>query len=268
MDEDSWYFLDYLNQVQGPYSRGMLEARLQDLEAPAPVTGPGMVTWCSADLVQGFAHLYPQVPDEKDEARAGRFADRYVTSRSLDEMIGLCKGILADGTVVEREAALLEQWCAANSVLVTQWPASVLSRRLRQIFADGRVDEDERADLRDLLQQIVGGPPEASLADRYAIALPLDTPPPTILISGSSFCFTGKFIYGTRKLCMSAVSVRGGYAAKDVTSAVQFLVVGTLATEAWIHGTFGRKIEAAIALRDNGFPIKIVSEEHWTKQLH
>jgi hypothetical protein len=264
--EDVWYYLDHINQVQGPYSKGVLGSILEE-SGDYPVLRPGMTTWSQASLLPEFAHLAPETMDDKDDARAGRFARGFIMTRSLDEMLGVCKGVLADGSVVELEAIALEEWCRANPEVSAEWPANVLAGRLRTIFEDGIVGDEERAELQKLLELIVGGPPEAAVAQRLATKLPLDNPAPSVRIRGSSFCFTGKFIYGTRKVCENAVAVRGGLPKKSVYSDTDFLIVGTMATEAWVHGIFGRKIEEAITRRAAGSGIRIVSEEHWTRFL-
>jgi hypothetical protein len=40
-------------------------------------------------------------------------------------------------------------------------------------------------------------------------------------------------------------------------------VIGEYATDAWQNSSFGRKIEKAVAMREAGSPISIVSEAHW-----
>ncbi len=260
---DDWYYLDYLNQVQGPVSKGMLETLLRDL-GDMPICCEGMVTWASARSLAEFGS--PDDVDPEDAAREGRFAQGYIKSRNVDELLGICKGLIADGVVVELEAIALDEWCRANPAIASEWPATVLADRLRAVFADGMVTDEERSELRDLLERIVGGPPEAALAKNLAIRLPIDDPPPHVLIPKSAFCFTGKFLYGTRARCMEAVAVRGGIPVKTVWRA-DYLVVGTVATQAWIHGAYGRKIEEAVDRRANGDVIRIIPEEHWVQFL-
>jgi hypothetical protein len=71
--------------------------------------------------------------------------------RALSQMIGVCEGLLIDGVLTEREAVYLRDWIAANRDVVETWPGSVLSARLERIFADGRVDAEEQAELAQLL---------------------------------------------------------------------------------------------------------------------
>ncbi len=48
-----------------------------------------------------------------------------------------------------------------------------------------------------------------------------------------------------------------------ITRETDYLVIGTLASEAWVHTTHGRKIEAAVEMKAEGHRIIIVAEEHW-----
>jgi NAD-dependent DNA ligase len=96
---------------------------------------------------------------------------------------------------------------------------------------------------------------------------PYDLPQPEIVIAKRSFCFTGKFEYGSRENCENSVKERGGIIIKTVSSNLDYLVVGTQGSPNWKRGKYGRKIESAILLRrEHGNPA-IVSEEHWIKYL-
>jgi hypothetical protein len=55
--------------------------------------------------------------------------------------------------------------------------------------------------------------------------------------------------------------------ADSVTSKTDVLVVGMIASPDWIQSTHGRKIEAAISMKQGGHPIVIVPEEHWLEAL-
>ncbi len=98
---------------------------------------------------------------------------------------------------------------------------------------------------------------------------PFDDPAPQIEFEGRSFMFTGKFSFGSRNACQSAVTNRGGIAPsqKSVTREIDYLVIGTEGSNSWKRGSYGNKIEAAVlARREHGTPA-IVSEEHWASQI-
>ena len=50
-----------------------------------------------------------------------------------------------------------------------------------------------------------------------------------------------------------------------MSRAVNYLVIGTLASRDWRFSSHGRKIEKAVKLRGQGVPIRIISERVWLK---
>jgi hypothetical protein len=107
-----------------------------------------------------------------------RFNRAHRAERDLSEMLGLIKGVLADGVVTEGEAKLLKDWARHHPDATEVWPVDILKTRLDKIFADGRVDDAEREDLAELLQSIVGGTAGIITGQDAATTLPIDRPPP------------------------------------------------------------------------------------------
>ena len=72
-------------------------------------------------------------------------------------MVGLVRGVIADGKVTEDEAQRLSEWTRANPEVAPRDPANLLSRRLERIFLDGKVDGRERmivdGEVPDILQE-------------------------------------------------------------------------------------------------------------------
>jgi len=98
---------------------------------------------------------------------------------------------------------------------------------------------------------------------------PFDCPQPLIEFMAKVFVFTGKFDFGSRKDCQSAVIEHGGEApsTKSVSSATDYLVIGAQGSPKWRKGSYGNKIQAAIlARREQGSPA-IISEPHWVGSL-
>ena len=72
--------------------------------------------------------------------------------------------------------------------------------RLNQFFADGRIDETERVELKELLASLIGGMASVVLVFEGATTLPLDEPRPMLTWSPMDvYLFTGKFAYGPRR---------------------------------------------------------------------
>jgi NAD-dependent DNA ligase len=196
-----------------------------------------------------------------------RFNRARRAERDLSEMLGLAKGVLADGVVTEAEAELLRNWALHHSDATEQWPVNILKERLDRIFADGCVTEPERQDLSALLAAIVGGTAGVIVGDDAATELPLDRPPPTLVWQGSVFVFTGKFAFGPRRECERHVIDLGASCDETVTRRTTYLVIGTFGSRDWVHTPFGRKIEKAVQYRASGIRLAIVGEEHWAAAL-
>ena len=185
----------------------------------------------------------------------------------IQELLGFCEGTLADGKVVEEEAAKLKQWLEQNAEIAGQWPADVLIRRLNNIFSDGVITNEELEDLRSLLKSIAPSSTESS-GSPVPTALPLDNPAPEIKYPGCRFCLTGVFLSGTREDCEALIIRRGAECQSNPTKQTDYLVIGTLANPNWAFSKFGRKIQKVMQARDAGkVKTRIISEEHWAKTV-
>ena len=188
-----------------------------------------------------------------------------ITSRQVDELIGLARGVAADGDLNFAEVEFLQKWLAAN-VAVSQQPLiRTLYQRINEVLSDGALDSEEKILLLDTLNSFSSRDFEMGEVLKSS-TLPLCEPAPALSFTGVNYCFTGTFIYGQRKACEGAVAARGGLAG-GLNRKTEVLVIGAYATESWKHSAFGNKILQASAWRDEGRPIAIVSEQHWTNHL-
>lgn len=185
--------------------------------------------------------------------------------RAINELMGFLKAILIDGRVDESEVEALAKWLLKNRELQQVWPVNVITERVAHVLRDGIADEQERAELMDLFEELIGPEPDRFINSRAATRLPLTDPQPPVQLAGSTFVLTGKFLYGTRKACEREITVRGGACEPRVTARTNYLVIGVIGSEDWVYSTHGRKIEQAVALASQGRPIAIISEEHWER---
>jgi len=193
-----------------------------------------------------------------------RFNRKSIDDRQIDTLIGLSKGVLADGKVDQTEAEFLQSWLAQSRQATNNPIIWNLLERVDAMLADRVLDQDESAELMSLLHRISGESSELGELAKTS-KLPVNQPMPTVSFDSNSFLFTGTCAFGTRKQCQEAVESLGGLNAKGVTKTLNFLVLGTYVTDSWAHESFGRKIEKAIEYRENGVPLAIVTEEHWAR---
>src|SRR5205085_6934580 len=102
-------------------------------------------------------------------ARAARFARRRrflrvggghqtreaeVNDRDLaTQLLGVCKGILCDGIVSKDEVKGFAHWLQQHPAAAAGYPGAVLTARLTRILSDGRIDDEEREELHQLMRE-------------------------------------------------------------------------------------------------------------------
>jgi NAD-dependent DNA ligase len=200
-----------------------------------------------------------------NEPQLNQLNNDRLQSRQVDELIGIARGLTADGSINPAEVEFLEKWLVCNLDISHQPLIATLYERVREILADGAADPDECADLFAALTRFSANDAELGEVAK-ATTLPLCDPAPTLEFHGKLYCFSGTFLFGQRKHCEEAVTVRGATAG-SLGKKTDVLVIGSYATESWKHSSFGNKILKAAGMRASGLPIKIVSEEHWVKHL-
>ena len=204
--------------------------------------------------------------DEHGQPRNVLLRARQNVDRSIDELIGVCKGVVADGLVNQEEAAYLCSWLQANEHVRNTWPANVLRARIAEYLEDGYLDPDEKNELFEMLSKIAAKR-ESEAEVNFSTSLPFDSPLPNIVFHGWGYCLTGKFRTGKRQHCEQFIESLGGVVISMPRQSGCVLVVGDIGSRDWIHSTHGRKIEAAVSLRSEGFPVSIVPEYHWFDSL-
>lgn len=186
---------------------------------------------------------------------------------ALSTLRGLCEGILPDGVVNTAETEAFRSWVQHAAKMHPVWPLTDIMARLERMFADGVCDEEERAELKAVMESLCGRGEERD-AGEAATALPLDVPPPRVVFPGREFVMTGNFAYGSRAKVMDAIIAAGGM-PRDAAPrhATNYLIVGAMANGEWKHAAYGRKIQTAMELKSRGAQIAVISEAHWRDAL-
>jgi hypothetical protein len=258
-----WYVLDVLRQAHGPYTSDDVKALLRRGKHFF-VTSATYQNWVPVDFVPEFTFA-PQLAGVDDALAKAPAAPE--VEQAMIELIGVCKGVIADSRVTPEEAVFLRDWLKENAHLGCVWPVNVLTRRLEAIFADGQVDACEQAELLRMLTRITAARPMPFIARREAVPLPLTLPEPPVSISQRAFCLAGGFIYGSRQRCEEEIANRGGRVVAEPSAPADFLVIGTLSNADWQKSPEAGKIQRALDLRTQGFQVSIVSEEYWVSSL-
>ena len=214
-------------------------------------------------LVRGLIDSRPdaEIPLSRSGAPTNNLDDYQISA-----LLGLCRGLVADGKIDQSEADALHTWLIAHEATVENPVILEFRKKLKPLMKRKIADGKSSEQLLKLLSGLVGGKTEVGEC-LGATALWLDDPPPEVVFEGRKFCLTGKFSYGRRGRCEDEVRSRGGICQSSPGKTTDYLVIGSYAEGAWIQSAYGRKIEKAVALRADGLPIRITSERHWLASM-
>lgn len=204
--------------------------------------------------------------DDQGQPKAAFNIDA-MKDRHIDELIGICRGITIDDDISQNEADFLMKWLNDHRQFVDQYPFNILYKRLSEMLEDGILDKEEERELIEIIYSLTGETKNDVSVPNKSTSLPLTIPEPKVIIEGSGFVFTGVFTIGTRKKCEEIVTDLGGEMHKSVKKATDYLVIGDIGSEHWVHSTHGRKIEKAIAYQEKGVDVKIISEHTWIQYI-
>lgn len=183
----------------------------------------------------------------------------------LQELQGICHGILADGHINDTEVHVLKKWVDNNQHLSTFYPYDELYSLLSNVLEDGKVDERERTILKAHFNEFV------SLNDKQLVGrvthetqnVPIKgicAIDPEIDFDGKQFCFTGVSHNATRREIAQTIDDLGGKFINTISGKTDYLIVGGEGSDAWTFACYGRKVEKAIKLRKQGGNVVIVHE--------
>lgn len=91
--------------------------------------------------------------------------------------------------------------------------------------------------------------------------------PSAILFPERTFCFTGKLADFKRSQAAEAVRARRGLSVDVVNASLDYLVIGSIPSTGWKHGSYGTKIEKALELTSSGSRPALVPEDVFVRAL-
>jgi NAD-dependent DNA ligase len=173
-------------------------------------------------------------------------------------------GIIADWTITEKELGGLSQWLSDHDHLKTCWPYDEIDSIVTAVMSDKKIDDKEQKELRQVFSEFV------QICDDRTITNPplsegqtisgLCAVCPEIKFKNSVFCFTGAFSRYRREELKDLVIKFGGRFSNSLTKSVNYLIIGAEGNPCWAYACYGRKVEAAVALRKEGHKLQLVHE--------
>lgn len=271
-----------LRELEGLLKGIALDGKIQPVEVLA------LRQWCSSGgrdpTRPPFSEVIAKVEaaiadgqlDEEERADLLWMCERATSPNSyydlagadMERLSGLLAGVGADRRVTEEELAGIREWLGTVQYLKGTWPYDETEAALTRILADGRIDEDEQRFLVAFTRSFLDATPARRAgtdlgADflRYG-ACAVD---PSITFRGRKFCVTGVGPPAGRSKMARAIAQLGGVPVLQVGPDLDYLVVAAERDVAWAFSCFGRKVEEAIALRQEGRPVTIVHEDDFWK---
>lgn len=190
-----------------------------------------------------------------------------IDRKIIQSLIGICSGLIADAELNDTEIKFLRAWLLEHNSAISKWPGNIIHHRLNQIFKDNVITETERKSLINTLESICGNDfIETGDALIKTTAEPIDDDP-SIFFRDMVYCFTGEFLFGSRANCERAVLNLGAMTIDTVNQKINYLVIGSKTSKHWANTSYGRKIEKAMKLNNEGFDITIISEVQWVNAM-
>ena len=190
------------------------------------------------------------------------YNSKRIEDKNIDELIGICKGVLSDNEFNEDEKRFL-----LDSIKKNKLANHTLVKDLYSALTN---QENSLDDLKNLLISFTGGEVPSGDIKSMSTTSPIEINLLSVEFKDKIFCLTGTFssAFSNRKAIEDIIEDKGGKAKKTVTYDLDYLVIGEFGNDDWKHSTSGNKIEKAIDYRDKEHSkLKIISEEQLLKYL-
>lgn len=189
------------------------------------------------------------------------YDENRVLARDVDVFMGMARMLSMKPMLDEVDVRSLATWLGQHRRIMDQ----PMVRPIADNITSGLLLPERRNALHHQLRAFSGDIDGDGVAEGPT-SIAYTDPAPDITFADRRFCFTGTFDWGGRWECEEAVEDRGGHCGA-IAKRTHYLVIGAKSTDSWKHGTFGDKINKAMAWRAEGFQIAIVSEKHWVRYL-
>ena len=189
----------------------------------------------------------------------------------LQELQGICHGLLADGVINDTEIHALKYWMDINDHLSTYYPYDELMSVLTEVLEDGVVDDNEKLYLKRFFNEFVELrdkelKEQINIETAHIKVQGICAVDPDIDIDGKQFCITGTSSRSTKPKMAQIVDDLGGIYKGNLSRKTDYLIVCDQGNPCWTFACYGRKIEQAIKLRQAGSSLVIVHEnDFWDR---
>jgi len=145
-DSNKWYYLDSQSVSHGPFTASEVTHKMG--ATPLWIWREGLDEWIASNTSQEF----------KQQSKTGLLTAPPSSVRAFQvegtrELIGICKGIVADGKITNSEVAYLAKWLEGAGH-IDSWPGTEILEVVERIVADDYISKDEKEELFALLTKV------------------------------------------------------------------------------------------------------------------
>ena len=166
---------------------------------------------------------------------------------ALQILNGILDGIVCNQKVNQKEIENLKIWLNQNDYLKDVYPYDKVLLEVNKVLEDGILTEEESNYIFCIFNEIVN--PNFNNDDN-------------INFKGKTFCLTGEFKGASKQDISKKLQELGGIEKTGVSSKLDYLIVGSVGSDAWKFGKIGGKQAKAQELIEKGAKIKIIEEEN------
>lgn len=165
---------------------------------------------------------------------------------SLQILNGILDGIVCNQKVNPKEIDNLNIWLKQNDYLKDVYPYDKILLEVNKVLEDGVLTEEESNYILSVFKEIVH--PDFNNDDN-------------IDLNGKTICLTGEFKCATKQEISKKLQELGAIEKIGVSSKLDYLIVGSVGSDAWKFGKIGGKQAKAQELNEKGADIKIIDED-------
>ena len=168
------------------------------------------------------------------------------TTILLNELNDIIADIIQDGILENEEVLYIKNWMSLHEDLEGNYPFDKIFSSINKVLDDNIITEEERSSLLLLMNNLLN-PVEVCCSK-------IDK------IDGAKICLSGNFESMAKADFAKSLENRGAIIKNNVSSSLDYLVVGDKGSELWSQGNYGTKVKKAMELNEKGSSIIIVKE--------
>lgn len=216
--------------------------------------------------------------DEEDCNDIFWLCNRFVTNdydvivSDIERLGSIFHQAMSNNQMTEEGIKALASWLEDSNHLTKTYPYEEIYGVVRTVLSNRSVYEEEIKIMNALLPEHFDAKTSLNCEEVSRLKQEMDIKRiyglfPEITIPNRYFCFTGASSRTTRDELAEIAGSLGGFYENSVTTKTDYLVIGNAANPCWAFSCYGRKVQAALNLREKGHWIAIVHESRFWEAL-